>query len=283
MSTLLNGRSWLVVGVFALAGCGGVSPEEGSENVGVAEQALSNQVYVQPAGYPNAGVSFDGVSTLLNSYGDWDRDGTFTPRSFLSYGAGGQGASFFGMNCDLNTFPYRDFLKGISTRGSTYGHTAKCGRNTRDTNYFTHVQGAAASREVKFLSKVAFAGSTTNIDDKLGSELSFNWDTTANNKAECRAHYVATAIAQLETGEVDGIVCNKVDDGFIVNVSSSGMCNALPFDDVNNHCVGNNCSGGNDWAVGFVKNTCGANQYVKGISKRKVDGKIKTLLCCNFN
>jgi len=283
MKNVVVGGGALVLGVLGLVGCGAADSQGGEENVAAVEQALDNQQFVQPAGYPNVGVSYDAVSTLLNSYGDWDKFGIISPRSFLSYGAAGQGAGFYGMNCDLNTFPYRDFLKGISTRGDAYGHTAKCGRNTLNTNFFAHVQGASASREVKYLSKVAVAGSTTNIDDKLGSELSFNWDTTASNKAECRAHYVATAIAQIETGEVDAIVCNKVDDGFIVNVSSSAMCNALPFDSVNNHCVGNNCSGGNDWAVGFVKNTCGTNQYVKGVSKRKLDGKIKTLLCCNFN
>lgn len=276
MGNLVMRSCAVALGVLGLVGCGAAEGGENAENVGAAEQALDSQTYTAPPGYPNVGVSYDQVSTLLNSYGDWDNGTSVNPRKFQSYGSGGGFPYFFGMNCDLNTWPYRDFLRGISVRGDTYGHTAKCTRSTLNFNYFAHVQNA--TREVKYLSRVN--GSGTPINDTLGSEVSWNWDSGFVNKAECRAHYVATAIAQIETGEVDAIVCNKVDDGFLFNVASTA-CSALQVGNVTDNCTGNNCSGGNDWAPGFVKTSCGNNQFIKGVSKR-TDGKIKALYCCNF-
>ncbi len=282
MGSLIVRSCVLMLGVVGLVACGTANSGEDAENVGTAQQALDNATFSAPPGYPNVGLSYRAVSTLPNPYSpDWNHFGVISPRWFLSYGASGQGAGYYGMNCDINTWPYRDFLRGVSVTTSVYGDAGKCARTTRDTNYFSHVRND--TREVKYLSRVATAGSHVNINDRAGSEVSWTWDGGANtsNRAECRAHYAATAISMIETGEIDAIVCNQVDSGFIVNVSQS-MCTTLPFDGVN-HCIGNNCSGGNDWAVGSVKNTCGNNQYVKAISKRKVDGKLSALLCCNFN
>jgi hypothetical protein len=186
------------------------------------------------------------------------------------------------MNCDYSDFAKRDFLRGISVRGDNYGHSGYCVRKSGGLNFF-HVRSAAGDGETKFLSRVAFAGSHTNIDDRLGSDVSWNWDPGAYAKAECQYHYAAIGIVQIETGEVDALRCQKVDDGWINNVSQA-RCPAgdvLQVDSVNDKCPGNNCSGNSDWQVGYVKNTCRDNQYIKGISKRS-DGKLKSILCCAF-
>jgi len=267
-----------VLGVIGLAGCGSVNSGDSEANVGAAEQPLDNVTGSSP-GYPSVGVSYDQVTTSLNNtYGDWDHFGIISPRWFQSYGSAGSGAGFYGMNCDYNSWPYRDFLRGISVRGDSYGHSAYCVRKANGLNFF-HVSGAAGDGETKYLSRVAFAGSTTNIDDRSGSDVYWDWDW-GNVKAECRWHYAAIGVVQIETGEVDAIRCQKVQDGFISSVSQ-GTCEVLPVDMFNNHCPGNNCSGTNDWAVNYLKNTCRDNQYIKGISKR-TDGKIKSILCCPF-
>jgi hypothetical protein len=271
------------LGVLGLVACGAADAGGNAENVSVADQALDNVVGTQPVGYPNVGVSYDGVSTLLNSYGDWDHYTSISPRWFKSatWASATQSPVTTGMNCDLNTWPFRDFIKGISVRNAVYGHSAKCDRTTRNTNFFSHVQNA--TREVKYLSRVAFQGSHTNIDDRLGTELSWDWDV-GFTKAECRAHYVATGLAQIETGEVDAIVCNKVDDVAISNISAQSQCNKLVFDGTS-HCIpGENCSTANAWAeAGVVANTCGKNQYLKGISKvPDSSGHIHAMYCCNF-
>jgi hypothetical protein len=98
-----------------------------------------------------------------------------------------------------------------------------------------------------------------------------------------RAHYVAVGIVQIETGEVDAIRCQKVLDGHISNVSLARCPTAdvLQVNSVTNNCPGGNCTGGNDWESGLAKTTCKNTQYIKGISKRS-DGKIKSIMCCNF-
>lgn len=268
-----------VFGVLGLVACGAADAGGNAEDVSVANQALDNIGGTQPAGYPNVGVSYDGVSTLLNAYSpDWDHFTSISPRLFKSatWATATQSPITTGMNCDLTTWPFRDFIKGISVRNNAYGHAAKCDRTTRNTNFFLHVQNA--TREVKYLSRTT--NGTSNIDDRLGTELSWDWDQ-GFTKAECRAHYVATGLAQIETGEVDAIVCNKVDDVAISNISSQSQCNKLVFDGAS-HCIPgeNNC---NAWAAGAVANTCGRNQYLKGISKvPDSTGRIHAMYCCNF-
>jgi hypothetical protein len=244
-------------------------------------------VSARPSGYPDVGVPYDGVSTLLNSYPDWDHFTSISPRLFHSYGSGGGAPGFYGMNCDLNNWPYRDFIKGSPCVVPSMGMRRSVRVPTRDTNFFLHVQNA--TREVKYLSR---SSGGHNIDDRAGSELTFDWDM-GHTKAECRAHYVATGLAQIETGEVDAIICNKVDDVAISNISSRNQCTPLPFDLRIGKCVGpdgsaqnqngTTCSADNAWAPGVVANTCGKNQYLKGISKASdTSGHLNAMLCCNF-
>ena len=81
------------------------------------------------------------------------------------------------------------------------------------------------------------------------------------------------------------VVCLAQNAERVGTGSSQATCNVLRFDN-HNHCSGN-CSGSQDWSVGYSKNTCASSQYVKGVSKYAnpvlSNGEISAMLCCNWN
>jgi hypothetical protein len=120
------------------------------------------------------------------------------------------------------------------------------------------------------------------VNDPTTSQVGgWDWDP-GNIKAECGFHEIVTGVAQSESNEIDAIQCNSAAVG---TGALQSHCNVLKFDN-QNHCSGN-CTGGQDWAVGFQKNTCGSWQYVKGVSKKgnlqTSNGEISAILCCNWN
>ncbi|MEO6601729.1 MAG: hypothetical protein ABIQ16_17765, partial [Polyangiaceae bacterium] len=84
MRMVLERGCAFVIMALGAVGCGG-DVNQASDEVGVVGQALDFVTTVPPPGYPNVGISYDGVSTLLHRSGNWDdRPGVISPRVLLS-------------------------------------------------------------------------------------------------------------------------------------------------------------------------------------------------------
>jgi len=259
-------RAHLIMGLavagLGAAGCAASASDE-SEEVGTAEQAFNN-ILGAPPNYPTAALPFDQGTTRLYSNGDWDHSNIFSPRVFYTSDSGW----YFGAECALGN-TYHHYLVGISARTNVNrAHSAKC-----DDHESHGVHGAPAA--YRYLSRANTNGTRKN---DLGGDVPWNWDSTASVRADCGWHEVVTGVAQLESNEIDGIACTAANGPF--SGISQATCTTLRFDK-NNHCS-RNCTGANDWAVGYYKNICGSNQYMKGVSKSGPIGEISAILCCNW-
>lgn len=124
--------------------------------------------------------------------------------------------------------------------------------------------------------RTGFGLTTHNLDgaDDRADFGTGDWDV-GYTKAECGVGEAITGVSQ--TGDLK---LRKVECSWIESESGNNdqACTPLVF----SNSADNRMSGDpGDWAIGYVKNQCRSNQYLKGISSNAATGEIHALLCCD--
>jgi hypothetical protein len=251
-----------------MVGCG-EEPQEPSSATTIT--SALNDDHGCPSGYPFSvtALPFDQFTSRCSTSGDWDHTGIISPRVFATNDT----SWYFGAECGLASNNHH-YVVGVSARtDASRAHSVKCATNL-------HNVGTPTSRH--YLSRAN--SQLQPINDPTSNQTGgwVWWNSSTEVKAECLFHEIVTGVAQLESGEIDAISCNLTSGATGVTTGpSQSSCQRLSFDQQGDHC-NQSCNGGSDWAFGYFKNTCGTNQYLKGISKKKSTGEIAALLCCNF-
>jgi len=106
-----------------------------------------------------------------------------------------------------------------------------------------------------------------------------DWDVNYL-KAECGPAEIMGGISQTSSRLVSKILCRPiVCDGQVAHLTftiDEGACNTVMFNTRDNRLS----TYGGDWSPGYMKNQCGDNQILKGVSANP-DGTVHALLCCN--
>jgi hypothetical protein len=152
-----------------------------------------------------------------------------------------------------------DYMSGVSATSigmgpELRGHNAVC------------TQGGYALNSARTVYDISSA-------DNRGDGSTGDWDP-GYIKAECARDEVISGISQIPGKSISptAIRCSK-----LAQVQGRG-CQPLFFD--SSFDVRNNFNSG-DWAPGYSKNECRANQVLQGVSRRADTGEIHAILCCD--
>jgi hypothetical protein len=152
-----------------------------------------------------------------------------------------------------------DYMSGVSATGIGVGP------ELRGHNAICTVGGYAlnSERAVYDISSV----------DNRGDWTTGDWDV-GYVKAECARDEVITGISQSPGSSISptAIRCSKMAQAV------SGACEQLVFQ--NTYDIRRSSNSG-DWAPGYSKNECRADQILKGVSRRADTGEIHSILCCD--
>jgi hypothetical protein len=111
-------------------------------------------------------------------------------------------------------------------------------------------------------------GNNGDLDDR-GDTATGDWDP-GNQKIECGPSEVITGVAQTASLVFGVILCSESQPG-----PDPGRCVSLYFShDMNDRLS----TDSGDWAFEYVKNECGAQHVLKGISTAA--GELHGVLCC---
>lgn len=124
--------------------------------------------------------------------------------------------------------------------------------------------------------RTGFAFSTHNLDgfDDRADTSTGDWDP-GYTKAECAGTEIVTGISQSSD-----LHLRKLECGWIVTETGSNVaaCTTLVFSTSSDNQLSTEPG---DWAVGYSKNQCRPNQYLKGVSANAGTGEIHAILCCD--
>jgi hypothetical protein len=124
--------------------------------------------------------------------------------------------------------------------------------------------------------RTGFGLTTHHLDgaDDRADASTGDWDI-GYTKAECGVGEAVTGVSQSPDLKLKQIQCSWIESESANNVHA---CTALPFSSTSDNRLTNDPG---DWAVGYSKNQCRSNQYLKGISSNSATGEIHSLLCCD--
>jgi hypothetical protein len=182
---------------------------------------------------------------------------------------------------EVATFDAGDTRFFTDTGDWSYGdYKAECAQNQK----LIGISATAVSPELRAHSALCVStwdtmarGATTHSfdggDDRADTATG-DWDV-GYTKAECDMDETITGISQTGDLRLSKIQCGWIESE--VGNSDQG-CTTLVFSSTSDNQL---ASDPGDWAIGFSKNQCRSNQYLKGVSSNPTTGEIHALLCCD--